>query len=744
MRRDRDCPESRCPAVDDALLEDFRQDAVRLVALGVLALAALYDVWLGAVPARRPAQPWPLDVAMLLVGIAALALAGRGPRLAGLALSGGLLLLIAGASILHPGYPIACAGALVVVLVGTLYGWRAGIGGAAAASAVILGLSRLPAPAVGPAAAETALLLCWLSVGLAWLGARPVDAALQWAHFSHLRELRAVGAARERQAELARLNRSLRDACEQLEIANRELERARRAAVRARVLRDRFAATVSHEMRTPLNLIIGFSEVMVESPEVYYGERLPRSYEEDLRAIYRNACHLSQLVNDILDLARIEAEHLALEKSWCSLAEIINEAVLVSRGLCETKGLFLRVEVPADLPPVLVDRTRIRQILINLLSNAARFTRAGGITIGARETEHDVLVWVRDTGAGIPREYLEQIFDEFAQAETPLRREVGGTGLGLTISKRLAELHGGNLWAESVPGQGSTFTFTLPKQTNVAASPTRPDWEPWVRLPTAREGGRTVLALTGARISAQLLQRYLEGYRVVPAATARQAERLARRLAPAAAVVVTADGPPVAPAPVLPDLPADLPVIHCLVERPAERDGLPGVHAYLTKPITRAQLRASLRGLPAGITSCLVVDDDPDVTRLIARMLRSLRPSWEVRTADGGAAALAVLQDWRPGLVLLDLIMPGVDGQAVLRAMRAEDGLRETPVIIISAVARDEAGPGVTGFTVRAPRGLGVTGLLRYLKASLDALTADSPAAGARADDPAGHGGPAG
>jgi signal transduction histidine kinase/CheY-like chemotaxis protein len=712
----------------DSGFDEFRLATLRTVALGVVALAVLYDVWLGGWPSQRPLQPWPLDLALLGVGVGGAVLVQRGVAIAGVALNAGLALIVIAAALLHPTYPVLCAYALLVVLVATVHGWRVGFISAVAFSGIIMMLWVTPIFQLTPANAGMALVLVWLGASLAWLSARPVEAALQWAWYSYVQELKAVEAARDRQAELARLNRSLRDACEQLEIANRELERARRAAVKARLLRDRFAATVSHEMRTPLNLIIGFSEVMVETPEVYYGERLPQSFHEDLRAIYRNASHLSQLVNDILDLAQIEADHLALEKAWSSVSEIIGEAVLVTRGLFQTKGLYLGNEVPDNLPRVLVDRTRVRQIIINLLSNAARFTRVGGITIGARETEHDVLVWVRDTGSGIPTEYIQRIFDEFSQAETPLRREVGGTGLGLTISKRLAELHGGNLWAESEPGQGSTFSFTLPKQTNVAANAARPEWDTWIHVSPDRRRDKTVLALGSDHVATHLMQRHLEGYHVVPATTCQKARRTARRIAPAAAIVIASSASAATCELERLDLPSDLPVISCLVDGPDDANQTSGIHAYLTKPVTRAQLRGSLRGIPKQVSSCLIVDDDPDVTRLLARMIAVLRPEWDIRTAEGGEEALEMLRTWRPGVIFLDLVMPRVDGHAVMQALRQDEHLRHTPVIVVSAQSRDEGKVNATGFAVRVPRGIGPTEMLRYLKASLDVLTSEDQA----------------
>lgn len=720
-------------------LDEFRLATLRAILPGIVALAVLYDVWLGAWPDQRPAQPWPLDLLLLAVGIGPWFLLRRGVVAAGVALYVGLTVAVVAATYLHPAYPVVCVLALLVVLIATIHGWPSGLASAGGFSGLIVILQSQPLFHLPPAAAAMALVMVWLGAMLAWISARPVEAALHWAWYSYVQELKAVDAARDRQAELARLNRSLRDACEQLETANRELDRARRAAIKARLLRDRFAATVSHEMRTPLNLIIGFSEVMVETPEVYYGERLPSAFHEDLRAIYRNACHLSQLVNDILDLAQIEADHLALEKTWTSLPEIIDEAVLVTRGLFQTKGLYLDVEVPRDLPLVLADRTRIRQIIINLLSNAARFTRVGGITIGARETENDVLVSVRDTGSGIPREYIQQIFDEFSQADTPLRREVGGSGLGLTISKRLAELHGGNLWAESELGRGSTFSFTLPKLTNVAAGTSRPEWETWIRLHEGSSPGKTVLAIASGRVPLQLLQRHLEGYHVLAVTSPEQARRAARRAHAAAAIVIGSDLPACQhPLDTL-ALPDGLPVISCSIDGPDRSSRLAGIHAYLTKPVTRAQLKASLRGIPRSAASCLVVDDDPDATRLLGRMIGALRPDCEVRVATGGAEALAVLDTWRPGVILLDLIMPGVDGYAVLQAIQADERLRGTPVIIVSAQSDATERISAKQIALTAPRGVGPAELIRYLKASLDLITEVAPGNdralnGARAD----------
>lgn len=710
-------------------LDEFRQEMLRVAITGVIVLAVAYDLWLAADPSQLPARPWPLDLGVILVVVAALVLLRYGLLPAGLALNAGLALAIVAAAYLHPGYPIVCAFALLVGLVAALHGWPVGIGSALAFTGVVLILEGVPAFQLGNATAGTAIVLIWLAALLAWISARPVELALQWAWYSYVEQSKAVEAVRSRQAELSRLNRDLGDAVKQLAAANQELERARRAAVKARVLRDQFAATVSHEMRTPLNLIIGFSEVMVESPEVYYGERLPRAYAEDVQAIYRSACHLSQLVNDILDLAQIEADHLPLEKTLCSVREIVDEAMLTTHGLFETKGLALRNEVPLQLPPVLVDRTRVRQIIINLLGNAARFTRQGGVTIDACDGDHDIIVQVRDTGSGIPREYLQQIFEEFSQADTPLRREVGGTGLGLTISKRLAELHGGNMWAESDPGRGSTFSFSLPKQTNVVAGLVRHDWDTWIQPSDAGGTAKKILAITADDVSPRLMQRYVDGYQIITVKTLQGVQRAVRRANPAAVIAIGADAEAQLKHLDQSRCLHDVPVISCTAEGApaAERDL--GVHAYLPKPLTRARLRATLNGISNEAATCLIVDDDPEIVRLFTRLLGALRPGWEVRTAGGGAEAIALLRAWRPGLVLLDLLMPGVDGYAVLRTIQSEEHLRGVPVIVVSAKGLVEEHLRATQLTIRAPRGLAAAEMVRCLKLSLDVLTSP-PAVG--------------
>jgi len=269
-------------------------------------------------------------------------------------------------------------------------------------------------------------------------------------------------AIREAQEELARYSRSLEEMVAQrtaqLEERSRQLEDALQRAREADRIKGEFLATMSHELRTPLNAIIGFSRVIlnrIDGP-------LTELQEADLRTIYHSGLHLLGLINDILDLSKIEAGYLELRREACALSPLIQEALDSCAALALERPIALQEEVPADLPLVDADPTRVRQILLNLLSNAIRYTERGQVVVRARLQEGEVVVSVRDTGVGIPPDQLDRVFEPFRQASQALGAQGMGTGLGLAISRRLVEMHGGRIWVESEVGRGSTFFFTLP------------------------------------------------------------------------------------------------------------------------------------------------------------------------------------------------------------------------------------------------------------------------------------------
>jgi signal transduction histidine kinase len=223
-------------------------------------------------------------------------------------------------------------------------------------------------------------------------------------------------------------------------------------------LKSEFLANMSHELRTPLNSIIGFSKVILKGID---GE-INETQRTDLQAIHSSGLHLLHLINDILDFSKIEAGKMELVQEDVTLREIITEAVNSMEGLCKEKHIEMKVELGESLPRILVDKIRIRQILINLISNAIKFTEQGYVTISAAASSDEVVVVVSDTGKGIDDKNLAKVFDAFYQIDGSTSRKAGGTGLGLAISKKFVELHGGRIWAKSTLGIGSSFHFTIP------------------------------------------------------------------------------------------------------------------------------------------------------------------------------------------------------------------------------------------------------------------------------------------
>lgn len=268
------------------------------------------------------------------------------------------------------------------------------------------------------------------------------------------RSLTTLAAAQQRIAELE----------EELAQTKRELAKAKKALHEADTLKSEFIATVSHELRTPLNSIIGFAKLLLKQK---IGP-LNAIQQTDISVIYDSAQHLLSLVNDILDLSKIEAGKIRLDPEWVSVEEIIVGVMASTIILIEDKPIELRDEIEPNLPNIFVDRGRIRQVVINILSNAAKFTDAGSITMRVyklTKNKRDFVCFsVTDTGIGIAPKDMDKVFEAFRQIDSTVARRAEGTGLGMPISYRLVMLHGGELWVESQVGQGSTFSFTVPVQ----------------------------------------------------------------------------------------------------------------------------------------------------------------------------------------------------------------------------------------------------------------------------------------
>jgi signal transduction histidine kinase/CheY-like chemotaxis protein len=565
------------------------------------------------------------------------------------------------------------------------------------------------------------LVLYALVLGVAWLTLRPLRTSIEWAlsGWAHARD--ALTETRNRRGELYRALRALEEATYRIERMNNELIIARHEAEVARALKARFVATVSHELRGPLNLILGFSNLMALSPE-RYGVSLPSAYRADVVTIYRNSQHLATLVDDILDLSQIEAERLPLVKDRIDLEEdVVKEAVNIVQPLTERKGLYLRQELAGDLPVVLADQVRLRQVLLNLLTNAIRFTEHGGITISTLRRNGDLLVTVRDTGRGIAAEEMPKLFREFHQTHLTETREAGGSGLGLSISKYLVELHGGEIWAESQPGQGTTISFTVPL----------PGTEPL--LPSTVKTGESQHRLNSQESClivhdnpgiVRVLARHIDGYRVVGVPNAQEVMTLTEELHPKAIITT-------------PELVAsienqlspssfDVPIITCSLPRISNQSHVEGALSYLIKPITPEMVSTVMKQTEReGETTVLLVDDDPDAVRLLEIILTAIPRPYKILKAYDGLKALELMQAVVPDVVFMDLIMPGLDGEQVIARMRADKRLHGVSLVIVSARDWAETASVLgTPISVRCRRPVEVARGAKCLQAMLDALSA--------------------
>lgn len=589
---------------------------------------------------------------------------------------------------------------------------------------LVAGLSTICLYVFRPFPSFSPLALLWLTAFMGWLSSRGLYTVLDWAWSSQQRANQLLEELRDRRGELNRTLVALTEANRRLKRTGHELALARQRAEEARRLKEQFAASISHELRTPLNLILGFSEMMYLSPDVYGEMEWSPTLRRDVHQIYRSSRQLLDLINDVLDLSRINAVPMPIHREPSDLREIIQEAVETASDLFRGKDLDLRVKLPPELPLLNLDRTRIRQVLLNLLNNAARFTEHGHIIVSAERNEREVVVSVADTGVGIPPEELSTIFEEFHQVDMSLRRRQEGAGLGLAISKRFVELHNGRIWAESRVGEGSTFYFSLPlPEAEVPVGRLRPG-----RLaePPRNPYQPSLVVVDEDPQVAALLERYLEGYQVLPAQDMEEAEALIERWHPKALIANQKPGIRdwwAAQERAFQVTPPKVPVLFCSLPSRQWQEQEINVQGWLTKPFSRAQLLEVL-GRANGAREILVVDDDRDFVQLVRRFLEAMDGKYEVRWAYEGEEALIRLREKRPDLLLLDLIMPGMDGFQLLEELRGDEELREMPVVIVTATSYGEDAVAQRGSVIGLARrrGFDTREVIECLQALLDVI----------------------
>jgi PAS domain S-box-containing protein len=465
-----------------------------------------------------------------------------------------------------------------------------------------------------------------------------------------------------------------------------ELLRARREAETANSAKSQFLASMSHELRTPLNAIIGYSEMLAEEVE----EKGDDGMLPDIGKIHSAGRHLLSLINDVLDLSKIEAGKMELIAETFEIRRMLDDVVTTVEPLVARNGNALRLDCPADPGTMHTDLTRVRQVLLNLLSNASKFTERGIVALAVRREDGAgrpaVTFQVRDTGIGMTPEQLGRLFEAFTQAEATTAKRFGGTGLGLTISRTFCRMMGGDVTVESAPGKGSVFTVRLP----AVLAPPRSEAEPAVPVTGDGHAG-TVLVIDDDPAARALIGRHLAraGYRVREAEDGRTGLARAREAAPDVitldVMMPGMDGWAVLTALKADPALADVPVIMLTILDEQRMGFALGASDYLTKPIDRPRLLAALERWAhrAGGRNVLLVEDDPETRTIMHRTLE--RAGWNVTEAENGRVALDRLAERVPQLVLLDLMMPEMDGFEFLEALRRRPELRTLPVIVVTA-----------------------------------------------------------
>jgi signal transduction histidine kinase/DNA-binding response OmpR family regulator len=480
-----------------------------------------------------------------------------------------------------------------------------------------------------------------------------------------------------------------------------ELKRREQEAEEANRAKSQFLANMSHELRTPLNAVIGITEMLKEDAEEFGQE----DFVEPLERISRAGKHLLNLINEILDLSKIEAGKLEFHLEDFDVPALVRDVATTVQPLADKNDNQLVLRCPEDLGSMRADLTRTRQIVLNLLSNACKFTKNGEVSIDVRfergETGEQMILEVSDTGIGMTPEQMEKLFEEFSQADSSTTRRFGGTGLGLAISRRLARMMGGDIEVTSAPDEGSTFRAWLPRMAVLRglSEDGLPDGTPVDEHPRVAPGtgdGNRVLVVDDDHTARELMRRLLakEGFDVITATDGQEGLELARRFEPS---VITLDVmmPGLDGWDVLKELKADpaladIPVIMLTMLDESDRGYRLGAADYMTKPVDRERMKLLLEKYRSRAKEprVLLVEDD-ETTRAMMRGILG-GDGWQVYEAENGRVALDLIDQAAPDLILLDLMMPEMDGFEFLEALRNQPDRRIAPVVVVTAADLSE------------------------------------------------------
>ena len=468
------------------------------------------------------------------------------------------------------------------------------------------------------------------------------------------------------------------------------LVKAKDAAEAANRSKSQFLANMSHELRTPLNAIIGYSEILTEQAiDTGQEDSIP-----DLEKIHSAGRHLQSLIDDILDLSKIEAGKMDLLLDTFDVAEMVHEVTTTLQTVVEKNGNRLEVSCASEVGFMHADMTKVRQVLFNFLSNAGKFTENGTVRLHVARANVDGREWlrfaVRDTGIGMTDEQMLRLFKDFSQVDASTTRKYGGTGLGLAISRRYCEMMGGTIDVDSKPGVGSTFHFELPAKVEPGVETTSAGGTVTADDAAAPANGKSVvLVIDDDPVARDVMARLLtkEGYEAVTAASGEEGLQLARQLRPAVitldVIMPEMDGWAVLSALKASEDISDVPVVMVTMTDDRHMGYVLGASDYLTKPIDPSRLAGVLNRHARPGATVVVVDDDPAARQMTGRLLR--KAGWKVVEAANGRIALERVAEHAPDLIIVDLMMPEMDGFDLVDALRSDTTTQATPIVVVTA-----------------------------------------------------------
>ena len=695
---------------------DLLRDSLRSL---IWVIGGIFNAWLFTVGLSSPEllywQFWVVLAVFLLVSWLALALLSRSLLAAGPAWLAGLALTVLLAILLFQRPELVIIFALFPFIAVATMDWPVGLAAQAIVLLILWGLrSSDLSIALEPYYPVTIAggLVCGV---IGWVNRQALlETIHRSTHYYHMAQ-QNLEEARQHRAQLVNALKNLDLAYYRLERANAALVSAWKQAEDAERFKSEFVTYVSHEMRTPLNLIVGFSETVLTSPESYGGTPLAGPYREDIHKIWRSAQHLLKLVDDVIDLAKVNVGRITLTREKANLNELVIEAAGMVGDYIHARGLKLELDLEKEPPLLWIDRLRILQVLLNLLVNAIRFTEKGYIQVQVIRQSETVMIKVSDSGKGIAPEDMDKVFEEFHTSGQSGQAWHGGGGLGLPISKKLVELHQGQMGVQSQLGRGSTFWFTLPLHI--------PDEKPAVKLQpytteTFRPSGseRALVLVHRDRHVAPVLQRFLPGYRVHYAQDMLQGAAIAEETKSIA--VLTSPQQP------LDGIQGDWISVRCPLPDWREAFPWPGVRDILRKPVTADDLWEAIERINPAVQRPLIVDDEPEMVDLLTRMLATRIPAENVLTAFDGRETIAQIGKFLPDLVLLDLVLPELSGREVIARMAEDPRWSLIPVILISGNVEEYAVHSLQGaIEISRNGGFQFGEIIRALEATLGCLT---------------------